>query len=536
MVSISTAGDVDTQSRLTTFPIVIALKAQPPGGWVNVPAQAEIVLSATVDSIVIPEHCVRTDPSGRSMVSVRQNNDRPLALGGSGRRPERQDPDPHRDSRRASRSSAGAADGTRLAQSVIARNIISEAVASLRGRRLQVALSSFGIATGIAAVVLLVSIVSGMHRYAIEQFSAVGGNIIRVTVNPERSTRDPRGFTATMRPSDVDAVMASVPHYDAAMADNSGFGVLRTSKRSSQGANIRGITPSGFELLAVQSERGRLFLPHEYEMGTRVAVLGADVATDLFSGDSAVGQTIVIGEWPYLVVGVLDWVGDPDAGDASSEDRIRVRAVQGLRGDVPRNENANSLYFRLKDGEDPAAAVIATAHGARRPAQATRRDHRHLQRHQQHRTHGRAEPGAECDQDGRRPGRRHRAVRRRGGRGQRAARLRTRAAAEIGTRRAVGATRRAIFVGFLFEALAMTLSGGTVGIVCRLGADKDRDSDPVGARRRPAAYFSRDRTDGARAVDGGRAGGGRLAGQARRRGVSRRSTARRLITCRSPCR
>jgi hypothetical protein len=26
---------------------VITLKAQPPGGWVNVPAQAEIVLSAT---------------------------------------------------------------------------------------------------------------------------------------------------------------------------------------------------------------------------------------------------------------------------------------------------------------------------------------------------------------------------------------------------------------------------------------------------------------------------------------------------------
>jgi HlyD family secretion protein len=73
VVSVSTAGDVDAQSRLTTFPIVIALKAQPPGGWVNVPAQAEIVLSATADSIVIPEFCVRTDPSGRSMIQIRQN-------------------------------------------------------------------------------------------------------------------------------------------------------------------------------------------------------------------------------------------------------------------------------------------------------------------------------------------------------------------------------------------------------------------------------------------------------------------------------
>jgi hypothetical protein len=51
---------------------VVALKTQPPGGWVNVPAQAEIVLSATVDSVAIPERCVRTDSAGRSWVITRQ--------------------------------------------------------------------------------------------------------------------------------------------------------------------------------------------------------------------------------------------------------------------------------------------------------------------------------------------------------------------------------------------------------------------------------------------------------------------------------
>src|SRR6185503_5473220 len=75
VLSVSTAGDVDPSTRLTTFPIVISLKAQPPGGWVNVPAQAEIVLSATVDSVVVPEKCVRSDPSGRSFVIVKQGFD-----------------------------------------------------------------------------------------------------------------------------------------------------------------------------------------------------------------------------------------------------------------------------------------------------------------------------------------------------------------------------------------------------------------------------------------------------------------------------
>jgi RND family efflux transporter MFP subunit len=71
VVSVSTAGDVDASTRLTTFPLVIALKTQPSGGWVNVPAQAEIVLASMVDAIVIPEWCVRTDAGGRSHITVR---------------------------------------------------------------------------------------------------------------------------------------------------------------------------------------------------------------------------------------------------------------------------------------------------------------------------------------------------------------------------------------------------------------------------------------------------------------------------------
>lgn len=75
--SVSTAGDVDQSTKLTTFPVVIALKAQPPGGWVNVPAQSDILLSASISSVSVPERCVRADAGGRSYVTVRtQTGDR----------------------------------------------------------------------------------------------------------------------------------------------------------------------------------------------------------------------------------------------------------------------------------------------------------------------------------------------------------------------------------------------------------------------------------------------------------------------------
>lgn len=43
---------------------------------------------------------------------------------------------------------------------------------------------------------------------------------------------------------------------------------------------------------------------------------------------------------------------------------------------------------------------------------------------------------------------------------------------EIGVRRAIGATRRAVFLGFLIEALAITLTGGIAGIVVAFALTK----------------------------------------------------------------
>jgi macrolide-specific efflux system membrane fusion protein len=68
--TVSSAGEVDQQTRLTTFPILIDVTTDEGAAWINVPAQAEIVLSVKKDVVVLPDHCLRTDPSGRSSVHV----------------------------------------------------------------------------------------------------------------------------------------------------------------------------------------------------------------------------------------------------------------------------------------------------------------------------------------------------------------------------------------------------------------------------------------------------------------------------------
>lgn len=68
--SVATAGEQDTSTRLTTFPVVIGITQTADSSWINVPAQAEIVVAAHENATVIPEACLRTDRTGRPQVQV----------------------------------------------------------------------------------------------------------------------------------------------------------------------------------------------------------------------------------------------------------------------------------------------------------------------------------------------------------------------------------------------------------------------------------------------------------------------------------
>ena len=353
---------------------------------------------------------------------------------------------------------------TLVGLAVLARNILGEAFASLKHRRLQAALSSFGIATGIAAVVLLVSIVSGIHRYALTQIGAVGGNEIQVTAQQQRSTRDPQGFPLTLRTADLDAVLAAVDHFDLGMAENGTFGIVRTARKASQGVQVRGITERGFDMLNLQAERGRTFLEREYVEGARVAVLGAALAADLFVQESPIGQTIFIGEWPFQVVGVLAWVGDPVAMDAVGPDGGLMIPFNACAAAFRGNDQAQILRMRLTsvDGATEAAAQTrAVLEPRRRLRGETSGEYQVMNAIERVKELTLVLTGLKI------------AVGLVGSIGLFVGAVgvanvllvsvRERRA-EIGVRRAVGATRGAIFTAFLVEAIVMTLSGGTIGI------------------------------------------------------------------------
>lgn len=69
--SVAAAGEQDQTSRLTTFPIIIEVEVDPNGSWINIPAQAEIVIGQRPGVLVVPDGCVRTNAGGQPQAFIK---------------------------------------------------------------------------------------------------------------------------------------------------------------------------------------------------------------------------------------------------------------------------------------------------------------------------------------------------------------------------------------------------------------------------------------------------------------------------------
>ena len=367
---------------------------------------------------------------------------------------------------------------------IILRSVIIEAFANLRARRMQAALSAFGIATGIAAVVLLVSIVSGIHRMALEQMNAAGVNVVSVFTMEDQTNTQPDAAQISIYASDADVILRASPYFDLAVAQNSANATVRgvavqgvnfMMNQAGQfvqmrgpraySAQIRGITEGGFEILGLKLASGRLPTSSEYHEGARLVVLGPAAAEQVFGKNDPVGQNVVLGDWPFRVIGVLTWLGEPTGEFRNNNDRQMYMPFQTVATVFRGNQIASQLSLRVKTPGTEQAAVSDTRGLLTRRAALIGKTSGHYE------FRNAADRMAEFTLvvNGLKM-----AVAMVGGIGLFvgavgvanvllvSVRERTQ---EIGVRRAIGARKQDVFLGFLCEALCLTLGGGAIGIL-----------------------------------------------------------------------
>lgn len=203
-----------------------------------------------------------------------------------------------------------------------------------------------GIFIGIAAVVALISIGQGMQNAINEEFSKVGGD--RLTIQPAG------GFAGAyvsekLYMSDVD-VVNRVKSVEFATGV-----IMRTARVKFKGetgnAPIFGVGSDDETRQFIEKidffliEDGRQFK----SVDNNVAILGSNVAADMFDREILLGEKITVEGKEFKVIGIQKKSGSPMHDNMV---RIILDSAQELF-DLKETEEVSMIFAKVKPGQDP---------------------------------------------------------------------------------------------------------------------------------------------------------------------------------------
>ena len=185
---------------------------------------------------------------------------------------------------------------------------------SLVSNKLRAALTMLGVIIGVTSVVTLLALGAGVQSYINSQLTGLGTNLLTIS-----SLANVPGARLTNK--DVEAIRMNVPTVKRVVPLVSGNLPVVAGTRTENYA-INGTAPDNFPMRNINIEQGVSFSAEDNEGRIRNVVLGYQVALDFFPDQPAVGQTLLINNVPFRVVGVTEKKGS--SGGTSSDDTVYV--------------------------------------------------------------------------------------------------------------------------------------------------------------------------------------------------------------------
>jgi putative ABC transport system permease protein len=185
--------------------------------------------------------------------------------------------------------------------------ILRQAVATFRAHKMRTFLTMFGLIWGIASVILLVGLGRGFVVDQKKHMETLGKDLVIVWGG---RTSSQVGGRAAGREIHLNVDDAELIRDECYMVKNVSPELRRTIPEVSQynlaNRGVVGMWPSYQEFRSLKVSEGRLISNEDQREGRRVLVLGSKAYRQLFPGQPAIGATVLVKSIPYSVVGVLE--------------------------------------------------------------------------------------------------------------------------------------------------------------------------------------------------------------------------------------
>jgi putative ABC transport system permease protein len=203
------------------------------------------------------------------------------------------------------------------------------AVDALRSNRLRSLLTMLGVIIGVMAVVVLVAIGSGAKQEVEAQVEGLGSNIIFVVAGSVEFGAAPS--ISRLELADVDYLGRVIgnPEAVATTVSSGEFVSVGSNKLFATIAGTNENIPNVFDRPIA---RGEYLTRTDVDTRRRVAVLGSNVAAELFPDIEPLGRQVTISGVRFRVIGVFEEVGSTFGVSRDDEVHIPVTTAQQLFG------------------------------------------------------------------------------------------------------------------------------------------------------------------------------------------------------------
>jgi len=246
----------------------------------------------------------------------------------------------------------------RAARSGLTLETVRMAFDNLRANRLRSGLTVFGVVIGVLVVVVVSSILTGMRRNVIEAVEEYGTNNIfafHLSTGPQFGNRDRAEFRRKpLRPEDGAAVRELAPAVDAVAHSAFMWTEDRTIAygREKYGrAGLQAVSANYAEVTNLSLREGRFLTDTDDEHRRNVLVIGHNVAEALFRPlGSVAGREVRFAGRPFTVIGVLAKRKGGFLGE-NEDDNVVLMPYRTGRIVAPRASDWMLLVIRARSGQ-----------------------------------------------------------------------------------------------------------------------------------------------------------------------------------------
>jgi putative ABC transport system permease protein len=244
------------------------------------------------------------------------------------------------------------------------RESIKMALDTVRTNKLRSGLTILGIVIGVTTVITISSVITGLNNRVNDWVTSMGSNVFWVFHMPLIGVR-PTTEMLTRKKLNLEEVLAlrSLPHVIAADGSyrhvNETFHVgdvsVKYNGRKVSGAFLMGATAALESVSELSMKSGRLWTDAEDQRHAHVCAIGNDTAEELFGTADPIGKDVTVGPNQYTVIGVVDKRKQPFGSGKNPADNGVYFPLGAFHSLYPENTD---MYISVKYDDQRNKALV----------------------------------------------------------------------------------------------------------------------------------------------------------------------------------